>query len=68
MPGPIGHRLSRERSCVLATLRRLYALAERSLIEQLQCNLLFRWFVGLDLDAPVGCDRVHQELGSLIGG
>jgi transposase len=27
--------------------------SERLLMEALQYNLLFRWFVGLDLDAPV---------------
>jgi IS5 family transposase len=32
----------------------LYSLrSERLLMEELQYNLLFRWFVGLDLDAPV---------------
>jgi transposase len=35
-------------------LQVLYSLrSERLLMEQLQYNLLFRWFVGLDLDAPV---------------
>jgi len=33
---------------VLSSLR-----SERLLMEELQYNLLFRWFVGLDLDAPV---------------
>ncbi len=27
--------------------------SERQLMEQLNCNLLFRWFVGLDVDDPV---------------
>lgn len=32
----------------------LYSLrSERLLVEALQYNLLFRWFIGLDLDAPV---------------
>jgi transposase len=36
-------------------LQVLYSLrSERLLMEELQYNLLFRWFVGLDLDAPVG--------------
>jgi transposase len=35
-------------------LQLLYSLrSERLLMEELQYNLLFRWFVGLDLDAPV---------------
>ena len=36
--------------------------SERQLIEQLDYNLLYRWFVGLPPDDPgVGRDRVHQE-------
>lgn len=35
-------------------LQMLYSIrSERLLMEQLDYNLLFRWFVGLDLDAPV---------------
>ncbi|MBX3331385.1 MAG: IS5 family transposase [Nitrospira sp.] len=35
-------------------LQVLYSLrSERLLMEELQYNLLFRWFVGLDLDTPV---------------
>jgi len=35
-------------------LQLLYSLrSERLLMEVLQYNLLFRWFIGLDLDAPV---------------
>ena len=35
-------------------LQVLYSIrSERLLMEQLDDNLLFRWFVGLDLDAPV---------------
>jgi hypothetical protein len=26
--------------------------SERQLMEQLDCNLLFRWFVGLNMDEP----------------
>lgn len=34
-------------------LQRLYTIrSERQLVEQLEYDLLFRWFVGLDLDAP----------------
>ena len=36
--------------------------SERLLMEQLDYNLLFRWFVGLDMDEPVWvADGVHQE-------
>jgi transposase len=35
-------------------LQLLYRLrSERLVMEERQYNLLFRWFVGLDLDAPV---------------
>jgi transposase len=35
-------------------LQVLYSIrSERMLMEQLDYNLLFRWFVGLDLDAPI---------------
>src|SRR4029453_4688017 len=46
-------------------LQVLYSVrSERLLMEQLQYNLLFRWFVGLSMDDPVwdvGRDRVHEE-------
>jgi len=44
-------------------LQALYSVrSERLLVEQLDYNLLFRWFVGLNMDdAFWGCDRVHQE-------
>jgi transposase len=36
--------------------------SERLLMEQLDYNLLFRWFVGMDMDEPIwGTDRVHEE-------
>src|ERR1700690_3516477 len=42
-------------------LQALYLVrSERLLMEQLDYNLLFRWFVGLNMDDPI-CDRVHQE-------
>jgi transposase len=35
-------------------LQAFYSIrSERQLMEQLDCNLLFRWFVGLSMDAPV---------------
>src|SRR5579872_3392714 len=41
---------------VLYTIR-----SERQLMEQLDYNILYRWFVGLDLDDGVGRDGVHEE-------
>ncbi len=35
-------------------LQALYTVrSERLLVEQLQYNLLFRWFVGMDMDEPI---------------
>jgi len=49
---------------VLYTVR-----SERLLMEQLDYNFLFRWFVGLNIDDPVwGLDRLHQEPRALAGG
>ena len=41
---------------VLYTVR-----SERMLMEQLEYNLLFRWFVGLDMDAPVWDPTVFSK-------
>ena len=51
-------------------LQVLYSLrSERLLMEELQCNLLFRWFVGIDLDAPVWDVTVFtKNRDRLIGG
>jgi transposase len=49
---------------VLYTVR-----SERLLMEQLDYNLLFRWFVGLNVDEPVwDRDRVQQEARAVAGG
>lgn len=50
--------------------------SERQLMEQMQYNLLFRWFVGLGIDDPVWVpavftknrDRLEQELARLQEG
>ena len=43
--------------------------SERQLMEQLDFNLLFRWFVGLAIDGVVvGRQRVLQEPGPVPGG
>src|SRR3982750_1897475 len=41
---------------VLYTVR-----SERMLMEQLQYNLLFRWFVGMNMDEPVGVPTVFSK-------
>ena len=49
---------------VLYTVR-----SERLLMEQLDYNLLFRWFVGLNMDDPVwDADGVQQESRPAAGG
>jgi transposase len=35
--------------------------SERQLMEQLDYNLLYRWFVGLTRRPGVGPDRIHEE-------
>jgi transposase len=43
-------------------LQMLYSIrSERMLMEQLQYNLLFRWFVGLDMDEPVWVASVYSK-------
>ena len=44
-------------------LQVLYSIrSERMLMEQLDYNLLFRWFVGLSMDDQIwGSDCLHQE-------
>ncbi len=51
-------------------LQVLYSVrSERMLMEQLDYNLLFRWFVGLgDGRGGVGADDLHQESRSAAGG
>ena len=51
-------------------LQVLYSLrSERLLMEELQYNLLFRWFVDLDLDAPVWAVTVFtKNRGGLLVG
>ena len=40
--------------------------SERMLIEQLQYNLLFRWFVGMEMDEAVWNRGVQQESGAFV--
>ena len=49
-------------------LQAFYSIrSERQLMEQLDYNLLFRWFVGLAMDAPVW-DHLQQEPRAAAGG
>jgi transposase len=44
-----------EQLCRALLLQVLYTIrSERMLMVQLEYNLLFRWFVGLNMDDPVG--------------
>ena len=53
MRRPAGHR-SHRRSCCALLLQAFYTIrSERQLTEQLDYKLLFRWFVGLSVDAAV---------------
>ena len=48
-----GHRLRRSTFCTLL-LQVVYSVrSERLLVEQIDCNLLFCWFVGLGMDDAV---------------
>lgn len=38
--------------------------SERTLMEQMNYNLLFRWFVGLELDEPVWNHAVFKRTGT----
>ena len=43
-------------------LQLLYSIrSERMLMEQLEYNLLFRWFVGMDMDEPVWVPTVYSK-------
>ncbi len=58
-----GRRSPPERLLRALLLQVLYSVrSERLLMEQLDYNLLFRWFVGPEHGRPdLGRDRVHQE-------
>ena len=53
-----------EKLLLALLLQAIYGIrSERMLIEQLDYNLLFRWFVGLNPDDPVWLSRVNQVDG-----
>jgi transposase len=46
-------------------LQALYSIrSERQLMERLEFDLLFRWFVGLGVDEPVTAGRIRRSEGS----
>ncbi len=50
-------------------LQVLYSIrSERLLMEQLEYNLLFRWFVGLNTGPGLGADRLHPQPRPVAGG
>jgi hypothetical protein len=50
-------------------LQMLYSVrSERLLMEEMDYNILFRWFVGLNLDDPVWDATVYQEPRPIAGG
>src|SRR5438132_8963359 len=59
---PDGRR-SRRRSCYGRCCCRSYTRlrSERLLMEQLDYNILFRWFVGLEMDEPVWVATVFTK-------
>jgi transposase len=50
-------------------LQMLYSVrSERLLMEEIDYSILFRWFVGLNLDERCGTRPLHQEPGPAAGG
>ena len=63
---PARHPLRKIRHVVndaLASLFQILVLvrSERQLMEQMECNLLFRWFVGLGIDDAVWVPTVFSK-------
>ena len=55
-----------ERLLKASLLMALYTVrSERLLMEQLDYNLLFRWFVGLNMDEAIGTARCSPRTGSV---
>ena len=61
MPTRVGRRL-RRRNSAGALLQVFYSIrSERLLVEQIDYNLLFRWFVGLGMDDAVWNHAVFSK-------
>jgi transposase len=61
---PIGREsIPAERLMRALLLQAFYSIrSERQLIERIDHDLLFRWFVGLGIEEPgMGCHDLHQE-------
>ena len=69
MYSPIGRAsIPAEKLIRALLLQVLYSIrSERLLMEELNYNLLFRWFVGLSLEDEVWDHYLFQESGSAIG-
>ena len=60
--------IARERLIRALLLLVFYSIrSERLLIEQLEYNLLFRWFVGLSVDEPVGDHSTFSKNRDRLG-
>src|SRR3954467_510631 len=71
LAGPRSHRRSYCVRCCYRFCTQCEALytarSERLLMEQLQYNLLFRWFVGLNMDEPVWVATVFSKNREMRG-
>ena len=62
MPTPAVRRLRRSTFCGRCLLQVFYSVrSERLLVEQIDYNLLFRWFVGLGMDDAVWNHAVFSK-------
>src|SRR5829696_4580272 len=63
MYSEVGRRsIPPEQLCRALLLQILYTIrSERLLMEQLEYNLLFRWFIGLNMDEPVWVPTVFSK-------
>ena len=62
-------RSRRSTSCAPCCCRCLYTVrSERLLMEQLDYNLLFRWFVGLNMDEPVWDPSTFTQEPAAVAG
>jgi hypothetical protein len=61
MASPVDRRLRPSRSCGRCCCRCSFHPSERLLVEQIDYNLLFRWFVGLSMDDAVWNHAVFSK-------
>lgn len=61
-PGRVVHAIAPEQLIRASLLQILYSIrSERQLMEQMDYNLLFRWFVGLGIDDTVWVPTVFTK-------